>query len=714
MRSRTKYLWRILLVCVLAVSLVPVIASPAPASALPAADMIGGVTGWTWEWCYNYNLPMLGLEECNGGYPYNTNTRTSIMVVFDNTFYPADINASNFLVSYTTRQAGREREIVDETPLAAEYHSWYDDEYTDLWYGLVFLTLKNPMATDCHPYVELVNETGAVVDVLDPAADGIAPMISIAVDGDPHAGGLVTVTATASEDLSYASILYDCSTDGLPTIEWFPIGMEPPGFYGGYCDTPGRDGCWDSDPYWEDDNIAVWEFDMEAADPQDTFYVEVLVHDYTYCDWWCIHQKWNTESVFLQGKDTLVMHLWEGWNLISFPRTPVDPTLRGVFGDMGVNKIYTFKNSRWYGSIYDIESGKWTTPRGLRGLSTVEAGVGYWVYCSPLGGDVYYDSEWYWEYLTGLASEKLGLQVYLNTVWNDLVVELQPAGTAGAVPPSYRLQKGWNLVGVPVLGSLDLMQMEYWGGAPTLTHLPMTKVSDFLSGVDWSSLFWYLPTLTADYDIPMDGDLVLIWPAGYHGTTPATCDDPDWKVGFWMSAFSNFGVPFGLEEPVDLAVYEDYTGEFITDLGGGPCDFMSYFEGYTEYGDYFEGELCGDIDYSMWTTTGFVDGYIERNDDDYHEDFYGTFTGWFDPDISPGIPVGGSFTGTTESGNIMKGTYGGNRGPGGPLPDFIGSVQGTIYPADAGLMETTVPVVLPGYGYWVYADQGGEVLVPVR
>jgi len=59
----------------------------------------------------------------------------------------------------------------------------------------------------------------------------------------------------------------------------------------------------------------------------------------------------------------------------------------------------------------------------------------------------------------------------------------------------------------------------------------------------------------------------------------------------------------------------------------------------------------------------------------------------------------------------MQGTYGGNLGDGDP--DFVGSVQGTIYPADAGLMETTVPVVMPGYGYWVYANQA-DVLVPVK
>lgn len=703
MKSKTKYLWQIFLVLVLAVSLVPIIAAPAPASALPRADMIGGVTGWTWEWCYN--TPMV--YDCDGGYPYNTNTRTSIMVVFDDCFDPASINASNFLVSYTTRQAGRERDILNEIPKAAEYHCWYEDEYTDSYYGLVFLTLANPMATDCYPDVELVDETGAYVDDIE-ADDGIAPMISIAAEGDPHAGGLVTVTATASEDLASAYLLTDCDS-GLPTVDYFPIGMESPNVYGGYCGGVDKEGCWDSDPYWEDDNVVVWEFSMEAADPQDTFYVEVLAHDYTYCDgYWWLHEKWNTESVFLQGKDTLVMHLWEGWNLISFPRTPVDPTLRGVFSDMGVNKIYTFKNSRWYGSLYDIESGKWATPRGLRGISTVEPGVGYWVYCSPLGDGP--DSEWYWDYLTGLASQKLGMQVYVNTVWNDLVVEVQPAGTAGAVPPSYRLQKGWNLVGVPVMGSLDLMQMEYMGGLPTLTHVPLTTVSDFLSGVDWSSLFWYLPTLTADYEIPDDGDMVLMWPAGYHGTTPATCDDPGWKVGFWMSAFSGLGVPFNLEEPVELAGYEDYHGEFEADMYVDGCDFNGMFEGETEWGDDFIGGLCGEIN-GDGTVSGMVGGEICRDCEDggYDEDFQGTFTGWYD--FEEGIPVGGSFTGVTDSGNIMQGTYGGNTYTGDP--DFVGSVQGTIYPADAGLMETTVPVVMPGYGYWVYANQA-DVLVPVK
>lgn len=692
MWKKVKYAVTFILVLALAASMVPVFTA-APAHAQPP-DMIGAVTGWTWEWCYN--TPMSG--ECEGGYPYNTNSRNSIMVVFEHCWEPY-VDPEWFRIDYTYTLNGVERTMLNVIPATAEYHCWFEGEP----YGLVFLTLPanaKPMATDATPTVYMVDEDGEPFDV-EPAVDGIAPMLEIDVQGDPHAGGLVEVIVTASEPLEYAYLLTDCDSGWLPTIEWFPIGIDSPNEYGGYCGGPDKEGCWwgVEDPGY----VAYWDFLMEAADPQDTFYVEVLAHDDTYCDdaWW-LHEKWNTESVFIQGKDTLVMHLWEGWNLISFPRMPMDPTLQAVFGDMGVTKVYTYENYRWYGSMYDAESGRWFTPSGLRGLSRVKPGVGYWVYCSPLGD--WPESEWYWYFLTGLASQKLGMQVYVNTVWNDLVVELEPAGTAGAIPPSYRLQKGWNLVGVPVMGSLDLMQMEYWGGAPTLTHVPMTTVADFLSGVEWSALFWYLPTLTAYYEEPDDGDYTLIWPAGYHGTTPGTCNTPSWKVGFWMSAFSALGLPYNFDQPMELAGYEDYRGEFVADIVDDW--FEGGFWGYTEYGDEFGGAMYGEIEWDG-SVSGTVYGAIGRDDSD--EDFYGTFTGWYT--FVDGIPVGGSFTGTTDSGNVIQGTYGGNMGPG--EPDFVGSVQGTIYPAGAGLMETTVPVVMPGFGYWVYVTEPGA-LVPVR
>ena len=699
MREKTKYAVTFILIMAMALSMVPVMTA-APALAQPT-DMIGAVTGWTWEWCYN--TLMFG-EECEGGYPYNTNSRDTIMVVFNGTWEPY-VEPDWFRIDYTYKYNGVDRQMINVVPASAEYHEWSDGGD----YALVFLTLPStarPMATDATPTVKLVDEGGAVLDEV-PGIDGIAPMLEINVEGDPHAGGLVMVTVTASEALDTAALLVDCDTAVLPTVEWFPIGMEEPDEYGGYCGGPGVEGCWWMPDEWlEDDTVVNWYFLMEPADPQDTFYIEVLAHDYTICDvdWW-EHEKWSTESVFIQGKDTLVLHLWEGWNLISFPRTPVDPSLDAVFGDMGVTKVYTYNNYRWYGSAYDAESGTWRNPRGVRAIRDVEPGVGYWVYCSPLGE---WPTEWYWYYLTGLASQKLGFPVYVNTVWNDLVVELEPAGTAGAAPPAYRLNRGWNLVGVPVLGSLDLMQLEYWGGMPTLTHVPMTRVDDFLSGVDWSSLFWYLPTLTADFYMPDDGAMVLMWPAGYHGTTPGTCDDPDWKVGFWMSAFSGLGLPFNLDQPVDLAAYEDYRGEFVADI----IDyyFGGEFWGVTEYGADFEGGMYGFIN-PDGTVAGQVEGEICRDCEDggYVEYFSGTFSGWYYP--MDGIPVGGSFTGMTDHGNIIQGTYGGNVYMGDP--DFVGSVQGCIYPVDAGFLEDSVPVVMPGYGYWVFVEEAGY-LKPVR
>jgi hypothetical protein len=737
MSSRIKHAITFILVLVLAVSMVPVMTA-APASADPGIPMEGAVTGWTWQW--NYVVYPYWEEPWEmPGQPYNTNTRDSIMVVYDDwDIWPEDFWDCHFVVDYTYRQYGRVRTVLNEEVDELDFYKWQGQT-------LVFLTLSRPMATDATPTVTLVdNDTGAVIDEIG-AHDGIAPMLELEVVGDPYSLECFEVIATASEPISEAFI-YSIPPGELPKLRNFPPPMPEKDEYGGYCDETFDMffGWFEAD--YIDENVAYWEFCLNRPpDPQETFFIEVAAHDYTVCydefatltptptpsptpgppgGWWQ-HEKWYVESMFLKGKDTIVIHLWEGWNLISFPREPVDPSLEAVFGDMGVTKVYTFKNYRWYGSAYNIESGTWRNPRGIRSLRSVQPGVGYWVYCSPPG-----EVPWYIEAINEMASDYINYESWIDVRWNDLMVEVEPTGTAGTVPPTYRLNRGWNLVGVPVLGDLDLMEARAPIGVPpgpmVISHVPLTYVSDFLSGLDWRSMFWYLPPVTAQYKIPgAPGPPwrrnTLTWPGGYLGTTPDSSQTSTWQVGFWLSAFSSLGLPLGMYgEPGVYGSEETYVGEFCCDIFMGPADFEAEFYGITESGDEIYGELIGTLDDfgpMVIETSGEVYGEINHSTPGgpVLEFFWGTTTGW------AGGPeaIGGTFTGATAWGRTIEGTYGGVGVFNGC--DFEGSMQGTITDVgllgdvefDNGIVQDTHPVVMPGYGYWVYLDEAGY-LVPVR
>ena len=517
-------------------------------------EMIDAITGWTWEWGY---MPW------HDEGPSNTNTRTSIMVVFSEKLQPASVQASDFSVetTYIDRYGRQYTRMV--TPDSAVYHSWQDDGYE---YGLVFLELPNPMATDAAPLVTLVDE------VLDPAGnsaeldelyaqDGIAPWISLSYSGSPYQGGTIAVTATATEPLTEAYLYW-------ADISYFPP-TRPDYLWEGAEPEDWLDLGWVEMELQEDQDeeltIAYYEWEMEAIDPQTTLFVEVAAHDGTMywsdmdspggddpgwwvdpspCEnehpkWWK-HEKWTQESLFLEGKDTIVIHLWEGWNLISVPRTPVDPSLRGVFGDIGVTKVYTYRTGRygsWSGAIYDQDSGNWETPRGLGRLTEIEPGKGYWVYCSPSGEkpSYIYDIEGMAEFAMYLLYEEVDITIQVS--WTDLHVEVEPAGTAGSVPPSYPLRGGWNLIGVPVQGSLDLMEIDM---DRTVMPVPRMFVSDYLSSLDgnWQVLYWYLPPVTVVIEYDDGYQERWTWPGGYLGTTPGDCEEVTWKVGFWLGAYT--------------------------------------------------------------------------------------------------------------------------------------------------------------------------------
>jgi hypothetical protein len=463
---------------------------------------------------------------------------------------------------------------------------------------------------------------------------------------------------------------------------------------------------------------------MEAADPQDTFFVDVYVHDYTWCDYddgeWWEHEKWSSASQFIQSQDTIILHLFQGWNLISFPRTPATPTLRGTFGDNIVSKVYTYKNNAWSGSIYDPASGNWQTPAGFGAITSLQAGVGYWVYCSAAG----VDQDFYEAYLSELASYYGTCDTELEIAWTNLMVEVQPAAVGPVTPPSYALSAGWNLVGVPLQGSLDLFQTRDWWGNDEMNHMPVSLVTDFLASVKphWKALYWYLPTFTlwSDCDSP---DVSITFPAGYQIATPDTTQSPAWKLAYWLSAFGSLGISYIPQEVPAwvLGTEETFTTDLIGSFSGG--DFGGDFEGYTSTDTYLEGDFDGIYNYDG-TTYGEFDGWVDRDDDEVYdpgldEDFSGTFHGWWSFSDDNDILMGGDFNGTTELGRTITGSYDATQDFGDSY--YQGVITGTItsngifsnMQIDDAIMQDIAPVVMPGYGYWVWLDQAGT-LIPVE
>jgi hypothetical protein len=718
-------------------------------------DIEDAVTGW--EWIYPYAT--IGGDYLDEPQPYNTNDRTSIMVVFedDEYFSPADINASNFRVTYQYSSNGRITNAINETPTAAVVHYWNDD--CDFacsgWDGmLVFLTVSKPMVTDCEPTVYLLDGR-TVVDTAY-GDDGIAPIITLSYTGDPYQGGLITVTATATEDLLDAELVaqwngysVDGPPFGLPTTNFFPPEVEEPDMYGGYCEsfdsfgyTDDETVTWSTDP---EDNIATWTVYMEAQDPQETFFIEVYAHDYTWCDYgdgeWWEHEKWSSASQTIQSKDTIVLHLVEGWNLISFPRTPATPTLRGTFGDNVVSKVYTYSSGRWSGAIYDPASGNWVTPAGFGALTSLQAGVGYWVYCSNAG----VDQSSFSAYLEDIASYYSTCnELDAEVAWTDLRVEVQPAAVGPVTPPSYALSAGWNLVGVPVQGSLDAYQLRWDEGYSEIHHAPVTMVSDFMASVGdkWKALYWYLPTYTLWCD---NYDESYTFPSGYQIATPGTPQSAAWKMAYWMSAFGSLGisdfpqdvpdwiVPEGMPTETFGTYIEDYDGDY-TEYYNASCSNNDYFyfdfDGDTDTGDYIYLDFYGYVDdgnpdyASGWDDD---DSYVWNSETGQYEDIDFSFSGdVYEPEGN--FYINGSFIGTTDTGRILTGTFntewvsnGGDSGGecsdqyyyymddieiDGAIaanPDFIGN-----FDIDAAKIAT--PVVMPGYGYWIWMDSAGTLI----
>lgn len=103
-----------------------------------------------------------------------------------------------------------------------------------------------------------------------------------------------------------------------------------------------------------------------------------------------------------------------GWNLISVPGTPTDPSLNAVIPPSGgISAVMSYQDSNWLTAAV-AEDGSW---RGS--LTEIEAGYGYWVFA------------------TSFAT----------------VAPLIPEPSTTSLPPTVRVNHGWNLLGV-----VDLFQ----------------------------------------------------------------------------------------------------------------------------------------------------------------------------------------------------------------------------------------------------------------
>ena len=103
-----------------------------------------------------------------------------------------------------------------------------------------------------------------------------------------------------------------------------------------------------------------------------------------------------------------------GWNLISVPGTPTDPSLNAVIPpNGGISAVMSYQDGNWLTAAVN-EAGSW---RGS--LAEIEAGYGYWVFA------------------TSFAT----------------VAPLIPEPDTTSLPPTVRVNHGWNLLGV-----VDLFQ----------------------------------------------------------------------------------------------------------------------------------------------------------------------------------------------------------------------------------------------------------------
>ena len=140
------------------------------------------------------------------------------------------------------------------------------------------------------------------------------------------------------------------------------------------------------------------------------------------------------------------LELTPGWNLISVPGTPADPSLDAVLPPAGrVSPVLSYQDGDWVTAVANAD-GEWGG-----NLSTIEAGPGYWVFATTF--------------------ETL----------SPLIPETDPT----FVPQAMRVDYGWNLVGVT-----DLFQNPS-GTPPGAYGGGSGEADEYFDSIPWRIAYTY-------------------------------------------------------------------------------------------------------------------------------------------------------------------------------------------------------------------------------
>ena len=163
------------------------------------------------------------------------------------------------------------------------------------------------------------------------------------------------------------------------------------------------------------------------------------------------------------------LNVLPGWNLISFPGTPLDPSLGSVMPPGGhVSPVLAYQNGDWLTAVVNSE-GEWAG-----NLTQFEAGFGYWLFATT--------------YAT----------------LNPLIPEPEQTDT----PPSALVKYGWNLLGV-----IDIFQNPA-GTPPGADGSGNGEADDYFGSIPWRIAYtyntvyarWVKSVPGADTDAPEDTD----------------------------------------------------------------------------------------------------------------------------------------------------------------------------------------------------------------
>ena len=157
-----------------------------------------------------------------------------------------------------------------------------------------------------------------------------------------------------------------------------------------------------------------------------------------------------------------------GWNLISFPGTPLDPSLGGVIPSGGrVSPVLAYQNGDWLTAVESAD-GEWGG-----NLTQFEAGFGYWLFATTY------------------------------TALNPVIPDPEQTST----PPSVQVEHGWNLLGV-----IDLFQNA--AGTPPGANGGDGEADGYFGSIPWRIAYtydtvyarWVKAVPGADTNAPEDAD----------------------------------------------------------------------------------------------------------------------------------------------------------------------------------------------------------------